>query len=606
MKKRNLRLVACLSALLSSGASVFADTGSPIPVNAIGTWVYNTTWPSTAPGALPWAKAGDVDDLWVNNISCYNGDTSGSCNRTNEPGTPGQPNTPAPSFGGTQNPINEIIYYGGDLEAYCGGTEQGPESALPSNPADLWACVPNSFYTSYYGPYMGMMKIGDPSVDTSKIMAQDIKKWVALHPNTFTLHDTCDNYDGAGCTLPQGAQTGSFWDTFVAGDLASKGTQAGAHTSSGLRAASEYANVYVDSNGTKPYLVADIDGRMDIADPDSDFLDGLNTMAPADAAHLADFIAKNICADDHPDGVQFDLEPFTFNSVAGPNGVPFTGTGQKPFYTEIAKDFAGYYGQGTNYPDSTAGINNQADAHGEYSDPLHCVDRAHPNGRFFSVFTFSGNVTPDVVSVFTKHNNGMIVDSLYDLTTSPSTIAAAAVLENAATGKKVQYTTTGEPGGYPTCPTTDVTVPAGTYPAYQYLVQAEISAMSQLNVPFQFGVPVGASAHEFESRQEYTSTGTKSTLINTFGAGNYCANEPGTPNQGSYVYQVLKAINKSGVTSNTNYKGIDVYGWSQQSWWTDVSTSGAPVYELMPDYPNPASLGALAAGPSAAATSGGY
>lgn len=608
MKKRNIRLALCISALLSSNAYVFADStnGSPIPNAAVGTWVYNTTWPSTRSGAMPWDKAADIDDLWVNSISCYNGDST-ACQQTIEPATPGGSDTPQ-SPNTNNNPITEIIYYGGDLESYCGGTGQGP---WPIQAPPLWACAPNAFYTSYYGPYMGMMKIGDPSVDTSKIMVQDIAKWVALHPNTFTLHSTCDNFDGVGCTVsnPATSNVTGFWDNYVAGDLAARGPQFQAHTTSGFRSGAEYANVYVPSSTgrTKPALVADIDGRMDIVDHNDDFLDGLNTMQSTDAAHLADFIAKNICADDNPDGVQFDLEPFTFDSpLPGPNGVPFPGTGQQPFYTEIAKDFAGYYGNRTD----PSGINNIPDAHGEYSDPLHCVDRAHPNGRFFSVFTFSGNVKPLVVTVFTHHNNGMIVDSLYDLTTSPPTIVAAAALANqarAAAGEPpITYTTTAEPGGYPTCPTTDVTVPAGTYPAYKYLVQAEITAMSKLKVPFQFGVPVGASAHEFESRQEYAADGTKGALITTFGAGNDCANEPGTPNQGSYVTQVLAAIQSSGVTSNSYYKGIDVYGWSQQSWWTDVSTPNAAYYELMPDYPNTASLTALGAGPSAAPTSSGY
>ncbi len=582
----NKYITGLFGTILVSLSAHSAD--SPIPDNpTVATWVYNTTWPSQTSGAMPWDKAGDIDDLWVDNLSCYNG-LSSACTSASQPGNPGVPGSLPPSFATNNNPVNQIIYYGGDLEAYCDGTGQALDDIDQNGP---WTCVPNAFYTSYYGPYMGLFKIGDPTVDTSPIMLSDIKKWSNTKTNTFTIHDTCDNFDGKDCTVA----TTNFWETYVAGDIASRGSQKGAHTTSGFRAGAEYSQVYMNAPNAKPVMVADIDGRLDVANLDDDFLDGLNVMSQADAGQLADFIAKNICADDRADGVQFDLEPFDFGNTTGRlNNTnmssiiskytsQLSASGQQYFYTQIAKDFAGYHGN----PDDPAGINNTL-VKGEYTDPLHCVDRAHPNGRFFSVFTFSGHVTPAVVTVFTHHNNGLIVDSLYDLTTSLPVP---------------------EPGGSPTCPTVPVTVNvpghgSQTYPPFQLLVRAEIAKMKSLGVPYQFGIPVGASAHEFETSVAYNSSGAKTTTTATFGASGSCAAEPVVnQNQGGYVSVALNELKNGGVLDDPNYRGIAAYGWSQQSWWTDVSDPAAPYYELQPDYPNIASLTALAQGPSVGGSS---
>ena len=290
-----------------------------------------------------------------------------------------------------------------------------------------------------------------------------------------------------------------------------------------------------------------------------------------DAVHLADFVAKNICADDKMDGVQFDLEPFCFDGKCGKlTGSDASGrNGQYYFYQEIAKDLAGYYG----HSDDPAGINQTTNTYGDYSDPLHCVDRSHPDGRFFSTFTFASKVTPDVGAVFTRHNNGLIVDSLYDLSTDTNVL------------QQTGSTSPAEPGGNPLCPTKSITVNGVTYPAMSDLVTTEIQDMYKVahayNLPYQFAIPGGASAHEFESRDQYDSNGNKIDTINT---SDSCGQQV---TQGDYIKADLNAIiANSAVKNDPNYRGYDIYGWSQQSWWTDTSTTSGAHFKLNPGYPS--------------------
>lgn len=252
--------------------------------------------------------------------------------------------------------------------------------------------------------------------------------------------------------------------------------------------------------------VIDIDGRVDNAKLGIyDYLDHLNTLNQTDAAHFADKVAKNMCANDDIDGVQFDIEPFSFTGKGG----TFTGPGQKYFYTQLAKDFAGYYARS----DDPAGVNPNT-----ISDPLHCVSTKHPNGRFFSVFTFSKYVTADVVTAFKHHDNGMIVDSLYDLSS--------------------------QPGGTLT-----------TVSEFSTLVSAELQAIKSKDVPYQFAIPAAASAHEFES-------------INGKATGQL---------QLDYVKAAIGAINQAGIRNDPNFKGIDLWSWNQQMEWNGLKlTPEAP------------------------------
>lgn len=646
---KRISSISLLTLSLAIAAQANADSNfvSPIPGFAFGTWVYNTTWNGS--GTKPWFKGKDVDGQWVNNLNCYNkaggyienqGTANAECMNINGgPITASQTPTPA------QNQMNQIIYYGGDIEAYCGGTEQTKKDLAANGP---WECSPNSFVMTYYGPYMGLYKIGDPTVDTGKIMENDLKKWEGSKPrsNSFTIHKTCDEFTSAGCatqapagsTMLADSPSNNFWDEYVSRDLANMGPQMGHHTTSGMRSGATYSHVKVynkDDSISKPIMVADIDARVDLANTDDDYLDGLNNMTATQAAHLADFVAKNICNDDRISGVQFDIEPFSFVGAGG----RLNGPGQAYFYEEIARDFAGYYGTQTGVAGDTSfwtpntdgptSANSATNFYGDSTDPLHCVDRAHPNGRFFSTFTFASKVTtkpaqvtstsgasatvPAVTTVFTKFGNGLIVDSLYDTTTDPNIIAAAGNLENTAKSAKVTYSTTGEPGGSPTCPDSDITLNGNTYPEFQYLVAAEATAMKKVadanGLAYQFALPLGASAHEFEARLEYNTDGTPKDAIYTFqkpnnlpegvtATGPLCTADS-NDHQGAYISAAIKQINAVETGNDTNYKGVDMYGWSQQSWWTNTAATNAPYYRLMPDYPNASSLETLAKTPIA-------
>lgn len=286
-------------------------------------------------------------------------------------------------------PISQVFAYGGDVELYC----QGSGGSAPGS-----ACLPKSFLLVYYPP--------------------------------FLFNGSTNNWD--------------FWQNSL-GD-------------SGFRSVTDYKRLtYYNPTDNKiepAQAIADIDGRVDMAhtnddDTNQDYLNSLNILSKTDASRFADVVAKGICADDNIDGVQFDIEPFSFTggTSTDPNKPPLKGDGQKYFYEEIAKDFAGHY-------DDSA-----------VKDPLHCVDTAHPNGRIFSVFTFADKVTPDVEQVFNKYHNGYVVDSLYDLGTDTN----------------------------PDQPTWH------DLATFDKLAIDEIKKMATKNVPYQFAIPAAASVHEYES-----------------------------------------------------------------------------------------------------------
>lgn len=289
---------------------------------------------------------------------------------------------------------------------------------------------------------------------------------------------------------------------------------------SGFRSLELYKTITTkNSNGTitPVKVIVDIDGRVDVP-VDEDYLDHMNDMSPSDAMHFADKVAKGICANDSIDGVQFDVEPFSFNGDGG----TYPGHGQLYFYTEIAKDFAGYYGNS----DDPAGINHTT------SDSLHCVDKAHPNGRIFSVFTFAKEVTPTVAWAFTHHDNGYIVDSLYDLGHDPDP-------------------------NHPQC---------HSRIEFDGLVAKEVKAMSQAaapyGLPYQFGIPAAGSVHEYEK-------GPYGTCI-------------GSGNQIQYVQDALTAI--ASVRSDPNFKGIDLWAWNSATWWHGMQFSPSIPEQNVLDY----------------------
>jgi hypothetical protein len=208
-------------------------------------------------------------------------------------------------------------------------------------------------------------------------------------------------------------------------------------------------DAYLKVPGVNEHIII-LDGRVDLTiNKEYDYLDHINTLPEDEAILFANVVSKAVCGDDSVAGVQFDIEPFSFTGEGG----SFQGPGQKYFYSQIAKNFAGW----NDSPGEQKGINADLS-----SDPLGCVNTNHPNGRTFSVFTFAKCVTPDVVEVLKSYSNGYVMDSLYDLGPLPG-----GQLNSVDDFRK-------------------------------YAIQ-EIADMKAKGVPYQFAIPAAASAHEFET-----------------------------------------------------------------------------------------------------------
>ena len=249
------------------------------------------------------------------------------------------------------------------------------------------------------------------------------------------------------------------------------------------------------------YKILVIDGRVD----KGGYLQGLNIMTESESRGLAQKVARIICADNSIDGVQFDIEPFSFTEEKGGK----KGTGQKFFYQELSKCFAGWY---TKDYKKIHGINKFGKKYDSSADLIGAVNRKHPFGRFFSVFTFADSVTDEVIDVYKKFGNFYIIDSLYDLEDVP--------------GAKS-----------PTTPKN-----------FKKLVQNEIAKMKEKKIPYQFAVPAAASCHEFES-----CNGVKNKFINS---------------QLDYIKIAMQEINPGRLKKeDTNFKGIAIWSWNSAMWW---------------------------------------
>ena len=151
------------------------------------------------------------------------------------------------------------------------------------------------------------------------------------------------------------------------------------------------------------------------------------SLSATDAVAFADEIAEEVCVDDNVSGIQFDYEPFNAESA-----------GQQAFYIEIDKDFAsGTYG---------------------------CVDSAHPNGWYFSVFTFGAALAKDGAEIKTMlGSDGYFIVSLYNLGTN-----GLGIQNGTGTG-------------------------AADYPALvQSAVNTTVWYADQLGIPYAFGFPAAA------------------------------------------------------------------------------------------------------------------
>ena len=293
--------------------------------------------------------------------------------------------------------------------------------------------------------------------------------------------------------------------TFPGSDLTKDGVYKGDHFV-GLKSFEAYLGIpKVEQN------IVVIDGRVDnIKEGEYDYLDYLNKLEKDDAVLFADIISKAICGNDKVDGVQFDVEPFSFTGEGG----SVTGSGQKYLYTQIAKNFAGWNGKS----DDASGVNPDPS-----TDPLGCVSENHPNGRIFSVFTFAKAVTDEVKEVFLRYGNGYIVDSLYDLGPLP--------------------------GGQ-----------LNSIDDFKKYAAQEIKDIKAIGVPYQFAIPLAASAHEFETKDVTPPIGI------------------GEGNQIEYVKAVMELINPTTLKAeDPNFKGINIWSWNQKMFWHgDEYTPASP------------------------------
>jgi hypothetical protein len=246
-----------------------------------------------------------------------------------------------------------------------------------------------------------------------------------------------------------------------------------------------------------------IDGRVDLPvkteeEQEEEYLNHINTLPADEAQYFADKVSKAVCGNNNVDGVQFDIEPFSFTGEGG----KVQGPGQKYFYTQIAKNFA--------------------------STEFGCVNTDHPNGRFFSIFTFAKAITPDVKTMLTQYGNGYVMDSLYDLGPLPG-----GQLNSVEDFKK-------------------------------YATQ-EIKDMKALDIPYQFAIPAAASAHEFDTR-----TGEKN-IVNP-------------EKQIDYVKAAVELMKAQEVFDDPNFKGIGVWSYNQKMYWPkggDEYTPASPSEESM-------------------------
>ena len=261
--------------------------------------------------------------------------------------------------------------------------------------------------------------------------------------------------------------------------------------SSGFASTQAYAKT-----GADVVVIPTFDGRFDAGG----YLQEFETLSESQARTYADIFARTVCADPAVPGVQLDLEPFDINDPA-----------QFWFYDQVALNLAG---------------------ENEALEPIFgCRSEAYPQGRFFSVFTFANQITPELGEVFTRHGNGYVIISLYDLGPGGATVASA-------------------PEDY------------RGYVANEIARTVSNSAAAS-DVPFQLAIPAAASTKEFE-RYRGTPTGYS---------------------QREYVEEALGAIDASGVRTNPQFLGTAVWGWSRFMAWpphtNNVFEPGSPQADVL-------------------------
>lgn len=259
-----------------------------------------------------------------------------------------------------------------------------------------------------------------------------------------------------------------------------------------------------------------IDGRTD----SGGYMQGFNELSPELAAGFADMVAGQVCADPHVDGIQFDIEPFDVS----------TKNGQFYFYQQLAKDFAGRH------------AGDPAD------DPYGCVDAAHPDGRFYSVFTFAAAIRPgtesaaNVQHILNSYGNGYFMDSLYDLSSAP-----AGTLNGIAT--------------------------------YRTAVRREATDTrrwaDRLRIKYGYGIPASASAHEFTTCTA-TPEAVGSCEPDQTGATGYPMIE--------YARAAVDAINDVGAPHDPRYLGTAIWDFGDHVSWNGLNFTPVPAPADVLDY----------------------
>jgi hypothetical protein len=354
---------------------------------------------------------------------------------------------------------------------------RGPASAFPPEANSAWA-----YDTSAPGTW----------VDAIKSYNQQAKPGHELnevYSYGTDLEMYCPNNDGTQCT---------------ASDLYSYYTP-----DSGGRARTDAYYQAFDATRPGSLIISPIiDGRTD----SNGYLQGFNALSAQLAAGFADTVAGQVCADPHVDGIQFDLEPFDVS----------TENGQYYFYRQLAKDFAGEHA-GSATP-----------------DPYGCVDAAHPDGRFFSVFTFAASIRPgsesaaNVQRMLNRYGNGYLMDSLYDLSAAP-----AGTLNGIAT--------------------------------YRSAVRREATDgrrwADRLRIKYGYGIPASASAHEFS-----TCTATPDAVgacePDATGATGYPMID--------YARAAVHAIDRAGAPHDPRYLGTAIWDFGDHVSWNGLNFAPVP------------------------------
>ena len=238
------------------------------------------------------------------------------------------------------------------------------------------------------------------------------------------------------------------------------------------------------------------DGRFDAGG----YLQEFTSLDEQQARTYADIFSRAVCADPAIPGVQLDLEPFDIGDPA-----------QAWFYDQLAQNLAGQ--------------NEDLEA------IFRCKTDRHPQGRFFSVFTFGNQITRELGEIFTRYANGYVIISLYDLGPGSAGVASDPQDYRGYVANEINRTVSNS-------------IAAG-------------------NVPFQLAIPAAASTKEFESYRG--------------DASGYSQRE--------YVEQALDALEASGVRQNESFLGVAVWGWSKFMAWpphsNDVFEPGSPPADVL-------------------------